>query len=173
MRYVPLILFGGLFMFLGMGLSLDPKKLPNARQDQALPAFALPRLDNLSQVVTNQDIEAKVKLINVWATWCKSCEQEHAFLMALAQKNIPIIGLNYKDDSNQAKTWLERHGNPYEMTLVDADGRYAIELGVYGTPETFLVDHVGRIRYRHVGPLDANSWKEFGQAYAKVLKASW
>lgn len=169
MRLLPFFLFAILVIFLAVGLNLNPRLLPSAREGDVLPDFSLLSLENDEKIDKSQLPEG-VKLINVWATWCKACEFEHHFLMTLAKKGVPIIGVNYKDHRLKAKEWLKNKGNPYQVTLVDDDGRYAIELGVYGTPETFLVDHLGRIRYRHVGPLDEVGWHELGAAYAKVFK---
>ncbi|MCW0218446.1 MAG: DsbE family thiol:disulfide interchange protein [Prosthecobacter sp.] len=161
-RLLPFFIFAALVLLFWRGLSLDPKKLPSVQTGKALPDFRLPALNDETQVLTPARMLGQVSLLNVWASWCSACVDEQVFLMSLAAQGIPIFGLNYKDEPAQAKAWLKEWGNPYQMIGSDISGKVAIDLGVYGAPETFLVDAKGIIRYRHVGTLNEASWtKEF------------
>lgn len=157
--FVPLIIFLVLALVLYFGLGRDPRALPSALVDRPLPAFNLPALQGEASVDQGA-LRGKARLLNVWATWCTACRDEHPFLIELADRGIPIVGLNYKDDPRLARAWLQRLGDPFELVVVDADGRYGLELGVYGAPETYVVDADGVIRYRHVGVVDAEVWRE-------------
>lgn len=157
--FVPLIVFAVLAALLYLGLGRDPRELPSALLDRPLPAFELPLLGG-EGTRTQAALRGRVRLLNVWATWCVACRDEHPFLIELAAQGIPIVGLDYKDDPQAARDWLHRLGDPFELVLVDADGRYGLELGVYGAPETYVVDADGVIRYRHVGVVDAHTWRE-------------
>lgn len=157
--FVPLIIFLVLAVVLYFGLGRDPRELPSALVDRPLPAFNLPALQGEAPVDQGA-LRGKARLLNVWATWCLACRDEHPFLIELADRGIPIVGLNYKDDPRAARAWLRRLGDPFELVVVDADGRYGLELGVYGAPETYVVDADGVIRYRHVGVVDAEVWRE-------------
>ena len=151
---VPLLLFLLLAGFLGYGLKLNPRELPSPLIDKPAPAFSLPQLSAPDSVIANADLRGQVWLLNVWASWCVACRQEHPVLNEFArQKLVPLIGLNYKDTAPDANGWLREHGNPYNTSLVDADGRVGIDFGVYGVPETFLIDKQGVIRYKHIGPI--------------------
>lgn len=158
-RLIPLLLFLFLALFLWRGLSLDPQKLPLAQLNQQLPAFNLPILGDNQHYFNSSQLHGNVVLLNVWASWCSACIDEQIFLMQLAEQGIPIFGLNYKDTSDNASKWLSQWGNPYVLVGDDKDGKAAIDLGVYGAPETFLIDKKGFIRFRHVGILTADSWK--------------
>lgn len=161
-RFIPFVIFIFLSVFFWQGLSLDPQHLPSARLDKPLPAFRLPSLENEQEVLTPAALSGHLSLLNIWASWCDACTQEQVFLMQLAREGVAIYGLNYKDNIHDAKQWLEEWGNPYTMIGEDLEGKVAIDLGVYGAPETFLVDKKGIIRYRHVGIMDAEAWqKEF------------
>jgi cytochrome c biogenesis protein CcmG/thiol:disulfide interchange protein DsbE len=160
-RLIPLILFALLSLFLWRGLSLKPQELPSAQVGQSLPLFNLPILGDAKKRVTTNTLLKQPILLNVWASWCAACIDEQLFLMQLkADNTIPIYGINYKDSSDKAIEWLAKWGNPYQLVAVDKQGRLAIDLGVYGTPETFLIDSQGIIRYRHVGVLDETSWQQ-------------
>lgn len=159
-RLLPLVIFAGLAVFLWRGLSLEPQKLPAAQLGKNLPSFELPTLGDERERFTESLFSGKTVLLNVWASWCSSCTDEQAFLMQLAGQGMPIFGLNYRDNTVQAKRWLDVWGNPYQSVGEDPAGSLALDLGVYGTPETFLIDAQGIIRYRHVGVLDEQSWKK-------------
>ena len=155
LRYlVPLVLFVALLIFLGIGLKLDPRTVPSPLVGKPAPGFELPRLHALDQSVTLDDFKGKVWVLNVWASWCVSCRAEHPVLNQWAQSDhVFLVGLNYKDQTPDALLWLQQLGNPYAVSLVDADGRVGIDWGVYGVPETFVIDKHGTIRYKHIGPV--------------------
>lgn len=154
--WIPIGLFVLIGVLLAYGLSLDPRKIPSPLVDKPLPAFSLPTLENPKKVVTNTDLHGKVVIINVWASWCAACKVEHPVLMAFTQRQAaPLIGLNYKDAPEDALAVLKADGNPYKVSLLDRDGRTGIDWGVYGVPETFVVDKEGVIRYKHIGPISA------------------
>ena len=157
-RMLPLVLFAGLAFFLWRGLSLDPKNIPSAQIGRALPHFSIPVLGENGKRIQSSELQGHYFLLNVWASWCSACVEEQVFLLKLSRKGIPIYGLNYKDDPEQAQQWLTEWGNPFQRVGVDRTGRVGIDLGVYGAPETFLIDEQGIIRFRHVGVLDAKSW---------------
>lgn len=164
LRWLPLSVFGLLAFFLGFGLSLDPQKLPTSQLGQNLPSFDLPRLaDSPNARFTPDLFQGHMSVLVVWASWCEACRDEQAFLMKLAQKkSISLYGLNYKDNPEQAKQWLAEWGNPYQVVGSDRQGKLALDLGVYGTPETYLIDQQGKIRHRYVGLLNEAIWqKEF------------
>nr|VFJ50154.1 MAG: cytochrome c biogenesis protein CcmG, thiol:disulfide interchange protein DsbE [Candidatus Kentron sp. DK] len=155
-------LFVVLIALLWAGLGRDPRFVPSPLVGKPLPAFELPRLREPSEMLTHADlVEKSPALLNVWATWCVSCKQEHRFLMELAARGgLPLYGLNYKDKSAAAIDWLDRYGDPYVANVSDPDGTLGIDLGVYGTPETFLVDASGIIVYKHVGPMTGAVWRQ-------------
>lgn len=158
--WIPIAAFAVLGILLARGLSLDPRKIPSPLVGKPLPAFSLPTLENPGRKVANTDLRGQVVLINVWASWCAACRQEHPLLMELAQRQVvPVIGLNYKDQRPDAEQMLRTMGNPYGINLVDADGRVGIDWGVYGVPETFLIDKAGIIRFKHIGPITRESWE--------------
>ena len=151
---VPLAVFIVLVAFLWVGLSLKPREVPSPLIDKPAPVFALSRLDNPQQSVTPQDLRGQVWLLNVWASWCVACLDEHPVLVEFSKSGtLPIYGLNYKDSPDAARAWLGKHGNPYTVSIVDADGRVGIDYGVYGVPETFLIDKDGVIRFKQIGPV--------------------
>ncbi|MGA7981177.1 MAG: DsbE family thiol:disulfide interchange protein [Chromatiaceae bacterium] len=169
---IPLFVFAGLAWLLFFGLHTDPRRVPSPLIGKAAPQFTLPALDDPSTTVSNANLKGKVSLVNVWATWCVSCRAEHQELMRLAKLDgIQILGLNYKDDRNDAMRWLETYGNPYVVNAFDADGRVGIDWGVYGTPETFLVDQDGIIRYKQIGPIDQQAWEKTLRPMIEKLKA--
>ncbi|MEH6634075.1 MAG: DsbE family thiol:disulfide interchange protein [Halioglobus sp.] len=166
--FLPLILFAVLALFLFRGLSLDPREMPSALIDRPLPEFSLPSLGR-EQLLSRDQLLGRTVLLNVWATWCVSCRVEHPYLHQLAEQGVPIYGVNYKDDDTDALRWLENLGNPYVANIVDAEGTLGLDLGVYGAPETYLVDATGVIRYRHVGVVDDRVWQTILQPlYAEV-----
>ena len=145
---VPLTIFAVLGLLLAYGLNLDPRKIPSPLIGKSLPAFSLTTIADPARKVGRDDLLGRAYLLNVWASWCVACRQEHPFLNELARnKIVPIIGLNYKDKREDALGWLGSLGNPYELSLADIDGRLGIDLGVYGVPETFVIDKQGVIRY--------------------------
>jgi cytochrome c biogenesis protein CcmG, thiol:disulfide interchange protein DsbE len=151
---LPLILFAGLSAVLAASLSNDPRLVPSAFIGKQAPAFDLPLLDSANRRLSPETLRGEVWVMNVWASWCESCRDEHASLVALARKNIvPIYGLNYKDEPDAAQQWLKRAGDPYIASMVDRSGQTGIDYGVYGVPETFIVDRRGVIRFKRSGPL--------------------
>ncbi|MDE2417203.1 MAG: DsbE family thiol:disulfide interchange protein [Burkholderiales bacterium] len=151
---VPLAIFLGLVVFLGAGLKLDPKEVPSPLIGKPAPTFALTRLDNVGQTIRREDLLGKVWMLNVWASWCVACREEHPLLVEFARKKLlPIYGLNYKDERSAGLRWLANLGNPYDASLFDQDGRVGIDWGVYGVPETFIIDREGFIRFKQIGPL--------------------
>ncbi|MGH8503870.1 MAG: DsbE family thiol:disulfide interchange protein [Gammaproteobacteria bacterium] len=157
-RYLlPAALFGVLVVFLSVGLNRDPSTVPSPLIGKPAPAFTLPQLKDPERTFTNHDLTGDVSLVNVWATWCAACYDEHPVLVELARSGqVPIYGLNLKDQRAAARRWLRELGDPYAAIAFDADGRVAIDWGVYGAPETFVVDKQGIIRYKHIGPLTAD-----------------
>jgi len=175
---LPLGLFLVLVVFLGIGLKLDPREVPSPFIGKPAPAFQLSQLEDPAKIITPKDLLGKVWLFNVWSSWCVSCRVEHPVLVALAKKNVvPIIGLNYKEvrgdggvdvarlelpeetalARRRAEKWLADHGNPYQMSVLDIDGRVGIDYGVYGVPETFVIDKSGTIRYKQTGPITSDA----------------
>ncbi|MEW6312905.1 MAG: DsbE family thiol:disulfide interchange protein [Pseudomonadota bacterium] len=151
---IPLGIFIVLVIFLGIGLTLNPREVPSPLIDKPAPEFQLTRLDDPDQMLGRKDMLGKVWLLNVWASWCVSCREEHPHLVELAQRNIvPIYGLDYKDKRDDALAWLNEFGNPYTASIMDVDGKIGIEYGVYGVPETFVIDKQGIIRYKQIGPV--------------------
>ena len=160
-RLLPLAGGAALIALLYLGFTLrDPTVLPSALLDQPFPRFDLPILGGVGQRATETDLHGAPRLVNVWATWCPTCLAEHAELTRIAQATgLSLIGVNYKDEPAKAEAWLARHGDPYQFNVVDAAGELGVDLGVYGAPETFLVDAAGVVRYKHVGALDAGVWR--------------
>ena len=152
---IPLVVFLVLVAFLGVGLTLDPRAVPSPLVGKPAPAFDLARLHEPDKRLSTADLEGRVWLMNVWASWCVSCRIEHPLLVELGKANlVPIIGLNYKDKPDEGIAWLAERGDPYYTSVIDRDGRVGIDWGVYGVPETFVVDKAGVVRYKHIGPLD-------------------
>ena len=153
---VPLALFALLVLFLGVGLFLNPREIPSPLIGKPVPSFELPPVQGRSLGLTSKDLEGEVSLVNVFASWCVACRAEHTVLVELARRQVvPIHGLNYKDQSDDAARWLDEWGDPYTRTGADISGRVGIDWGVYGVPETFLIGTDGRIAYKHIGPLTA------------------
>ncbi|MCC7327818.1 MAG: DsbE family thiol:disulfide interchange protein [Burkholderiales bacterium] len=151
---LPLAVFAILVVFLWVGLSRDPREVPSPLIGKPAPEFRLPQLHAMDKQLSTSEMKGQVWLLNVWASWCVSCRIEHPLLVELARtKVVPVIGLNYKDKNDLGIAWLQRYGDPYSISIVDADGRVGIDWGVYGVPETFVVDKSGMIRYKHIGPL--------------------
>lgn len=158
-RIVPIVLFVLLSIFLWRGLSLNPRDLPSVQLGRSLPEFTLPKLDDPDSSFDSKQIRNRVVLLNVWASWCAACTDEQVFMLQLAREGVPIYGLNYKDKTEDARQWLAQWGNPYQLVVQDLDGKVAIDLGVYGAPETFVIDKQGVIRYRHAGVMNQELWQ--------------
>ena len=178
---VPLLLFFGLAGFLAFGLTLNPREVPSPLIDKPAPNFKLARIDDPASTFALEEMRGQVWLLNVWASWCVACRQEHPLLVRMAkQKLVPVVGLNYKEVRGdgalnvrgmaleaetalaveRARGWLSDHGDPYVLSVLDVDGRVGIDFGVYGVPETFLIDAEGRIRYKHIGPITPDSLQQ-------------
>lgn len=161
MRYaLPLVAFVVVVGFLAVGLERDPRLVPSPLIGKPLPAFALPRLADAADV-DNTALAGQVYVLNVWASWCVACREEHPLLVELGNSGrVKLVGMNYKDERADALAWLERRGDPYVFSLYDHEGRLGLDLGVYGVPETFVIDQDGIVRFKHVGPLDAGTLNE-------------
>ena len=154
--FIPLVVFLGLVVLLVVGLRLDPREIPSPLIGQQAPNFRLPRLISDSFGGSTSDLRGQVWVLNVWAAWCAACREEHQVLHDLAQAvPVSLVGLNYKDEKFAAISWLKEFGNPYSQIAVDTDGAVGIDWGVYGVPETFVIDASGVVRYKHTGPLNA------------------
>jgi len=152
---LPLTIFAVMVGFLAVGLTLNPREIPSPLVGKAAPQFSLPQLDDQDKVFSPGDMKGRVWLLNFWASWCSGCKTEHPILMDLAKSGtVPIYGMDYKDQKEEALAWLSRWGNPYPIVAVDASGRVGIDYGVYGVPETYVIDKQGVIRYKQIGPLD-------------------
>ncbi len=155
LRFIlPLLVFVVLLIFLWVGLSLNPREVPSPLIDKPAPPFSLARLDDPAKAVTDKDLRGQVWLLNVWASWCVSCMEEHPVLLEFSHANlVPIYGLNYKDKRPDAIAWLGKNGNPYTVSVSDPEGAVGIDYGVYGVPETYVIDKAGVIRYKRIGPV--------------------
>ena len=156
---IPAIVFMVLAGFLLVGLYKDPSLVPSPLIGKPVPKFALTSLKDPARIITSADFKADFALINIWATWCVACKQEHDMLLTLAKQQLPIFGLNYKDDRQSAVQWLVDFGDPYVMSAFDESGRVAIDFGVYGAPETFLIDKQGIIHHKLVGVMTPAIWQ--------------
>jgi len=156
LRFIlPLMVFLVMVVFLGIGLKLDPHEVPSPLINKPAPAFTLPQLHEPQKTFSPADMKGKVWLLNVWASWCVSCRQEHVYLTEFARdSSINLMGLNYKDEPAAAMQWLERLGNPYKISISDIDGMAGLDWGVYGVPETFIIDKKGIVRHKQTGPVD-------------------
>jgi len=160
MRYlIPLILFGVLVAFLAIGLGRDPHEVPSPLINKAAPSFKLAQLKDPTKSFTAEEMRGRVWLLNVWASWCISCRDEHPLLIEYARTGaVPIYGLNYKDRPEDALGWLQELGDPYVLSVSDLDGRVGIDYGVYGAPETYLIDQRGVIRFKQIGAVTPDVW---------------
>lgn len=157
---IPFISFLLVLFLLWRGLDLQPSKVPSPLINKTVPSFNLPSLSNPKQLTSEKDFLGHVTMLNVWASWCYACALEHTFLLELAKMpNLLIYGFNYKDDAASANEWLKQNGNPYQTIAMDQRGKVAIDLGVYGAPETYLIDKKGVIRYKHIGPVTSLVWQ--------------
>ena len=161
-RYLlPLGIFVALVLLLGVGLSLNPREVPSPLIGKPAPAFQLPQLHQPEKTLSSRELQGKVWVLNVWASWCVACREEHPVLADFARSGIaPVYGLNYKDQRNDAVAWLKRFGDPYQVSMFDADGRVGIDYGVYGVPETYVIDRQGVIRYKRIGPVTPTILKD-------------
>ncbi len=156
----PILLLGALVALLWSGLGGNPGYIPSPLIGKPAPAFSLPRIDDPSATLTRDDLLGDVSLVNVWATWCGGCRQEHPYLVELSRSSdVRIFGINWKDDPQLARQWLAKLGDPYTATGMDQEGRVAIDWGVYGAPETFLLDPGGTVIYKHIAPLTPEVWQ--------------
>lgn len=159
-RFLPLAAFGALAVLLGVGLTLRPREVPSPFIGKPAPPFTLPRLGAPAGSLSASELKGQVWVLNVWASWCAPCREEHPLLVALArEQQVPLYGLNYKDDPRDAQEWLLRMGDPYAVSVVDRDGRAGIDYGVYGVPESFVIDRAGIVRFKHIGPLTTEVWQ--------------
>lgn len=158
---LPLVVFLVLAAVFAIGLRLDPREIPSVLVGREVPHFALPPVQGRQAGLSDADLHGQVSLLNVFASWCTECRVEHPFLLGLAQRGeVPVYGLNYKDKPADAQAWLDQLGDPYSRTGADLDGRVAIDFGVYGVPETFVIDASGRIAAKHIGPLTEQAYRE-------------
>jgi len=157
---VPLLVFAVIAVVFAIGLTLDPREIPSVLIGKPVPEFDLPPVKGRTLGLSDKDLKGEVSLVNVFASWCTACLEEHPLFMKLARDNVvPIHGLNYKDKPDDAERWLDRLGDPYTRTGADRDGRVAIDWGVYGVPETFVVDRQGRIAHKHIGVLKQEAFE--------------
>ena len=160
-RFVPLVLFIAVAAFLAIGLAHDPRQVPSVLIGKPVPEFSLPPVRGRAVGLSSADLKGKVSLVNVFASWCVACRDEHPLLMQIKREGVLAVhGLDYKDPPADAQRWLDDMGDPYERTGADLDGRVAIDWGVYGVPETFVVDRDGRIAYKHIGAITPSVWRE-------------
>lgn len=158
---IPLGIFIVLVIFLAIGLTRDPREIPSPLIGKPAPMFTAPKLHEPDQEFSAKDMLGQVWLLNTWASWCVACRQEHPILMEFAKTNtLPIVGLDYKDKNEDGLKWLARFGNPYTQTITDKDGRIGIDFGLYGVPESFLIDKTGVIRYKQIGPVTEEALRD-------------
>ena len=172
MRYaIPLVLFAGLVVFLAIGLGRDPHEVPSPLINKPAPEFRLAQLEDPDKTFGLQEMRGKVWLMNVWASWCIACREEHPFLLQYAKTGeLPIYGFNLKDQRKDALDWLQELGDPYVLSVSDFDGRVGIDFGVYGAPESFLIDKNGIIRFKYIGPITPEVWDKTILPMARDLK---
>jgi cytochrome c biogenesis protein CcmG/thiol:disulfide interchange protein DsbE len=169
---IPLGLFVVLVGFLMVGLNLNPREVPSPLIGKPAPAFSLPRLDEPAQQLGKQDLLGQVWILNVWASWCVACREEHPLLVEFSRRKVaPIYGLNYKDGRAEAQRWLANFGDPYTASISDTQGKVGIDFGVYGVPETFVIDKRGTIRFKQIGPVTAEVLKDKIEPLLKQLQA--
>lgn len=170
-RFLPLILVIALGIVLYRGLFLNPQAMPSALVGKVIPEFSLPTLVHPKETVTKADLKGDIILLNVWATWCPTCKYEHPYLVEISKNpQVKLYGINYKDDAEAAKQWLRGYKNPYIFSAFDKEGTLGLDLGVYGAPETFVIDHHGIIRKRYAGALDTRVWRsEFEPLIKQII----
>jgi cytochrome c biogenesis protein CcmG/thiol:disulfide interchange protein DsbE len=171
LRWLPLVLFLGLVALFGKGLFLDSRLIPSPLIGKPVPEFSLPPVQGRTLGLANTDLVGEVALVNVFASWCVACRQEHPLLVRLQHEGyLPIHGLNYKDRPEDAAAWLDSLGDPYTRTGADISGRVGIDWGVYGVPETFVIDRQGRIAYKQIGPITEEAWRDTLQPLIEGLR---
>ncbi len=171
-KLAPLLIFIVLVVFLGIGLTLNPREIPSPLIDKPMPIFSLPQLKESDKTLSSNDFLSKVSLLNVWASWCVACRSEHPVLLDLSRTGVVnIYGLNYKDKREEALRWLDYYGDPYTKNIHDLSGKLGIDFGVYGVPETFIIDQKGIIRYKHIGPITEDILKNKLLPIIKQLQA--
>ena len=159
--FVPLLAFLGLAIFLYAGIGKDPSVIPSPLIGKPVPAFSLPQLKQQQRLVTREDLLGQPFVLNVWASWCYACRIEHPLWNELNRSGqFPLVGLNWKDPTQDALRWLNQFGDPYQLSIADLEGKFAIDLGVYGAPETFVIDAEGNIAFKHVGPVNETIIRE-------------
>ena len=170
-RFLPLIFVVALGVVLYRGLALNPQAMPSALVGNPMPTFELTTLNNPSKLVSQADLKGDIVLINVWATWCPTCKYEHPYLVDVSKNpQVKLYGLNYKDDRNAGQRWLVNYEDPYVFSIFDEAGTLGLDLGVYGAPETFVIDHHGIIRKRYAGAIDTRVWRaEFEPLIAQLI----
>jgi cytochrome c biogenesis protein CcmG, thiol:disulfide interchange protein DsbE len=169
---LPLIIFLVVVGFLFKGLFLNPREVPSPLVGKLAPQFSLARLDAADKTFSPEEMLGKVWLLNAWASWCAACKDEHPLLVELSKADfVPIIGLDYKDNNQDAQQWLDQAGNPYAINAVDADGRVGIDYGVYGVPETYVIDKKGAIAYKQIGPISMEALRDKIIPLVKQLQA--
>jgi len=169
---LPFVIFMIVAIFLFVGLGLNPHEVPSPLVGKPAPAFSLPQLHEPEKQFSLQDMKGKVWLFNVWASWCTACEYEHPLFMELSRRNlVPLYGMDYKDKREDGMAWLQQHGNPYTLVVSDAEGRVGIDYGVYGVPETYLIDKQGVIQYKHIGVVTEKDLSEKILPMVKELQA--
>jgi cytochrome c biogenesis protein CcmG, thiol:disulfide interchange protein DsbE len=169
---VPLALFVGLLVFFAVGLTRDPREVPSPFIGKPAPAFRLAQLHAPDKTIAPEDLKGKVWLLNVWASWCVSCRVEHPLLVEISRRGVvPIVGLNYKDKRDEGLQWLSKLGDPYVLSAYDVEGRVGIDYGVYGVPETFVIDKAGVVRYKQIGPVTPEAWEKTILPLVKKLQA--
>lgn len=174
-RFLPLILVIALGVVLYRGLSLDPQEMPSALVGKTVPDFSLATLNDANRTVTKADLVGDIVLLNVWATWCPTCKYEHPYLLEIANDQqlkpyVKLYGINYKDERKPAQEWLTHYEDPYHFSIFDEQGTLGLDLGVFGAPETFVIDHNGVIRKRFAGAIDTQVWqKEFAPLIQQLI----
>jgi cytochrome c biogenesis protein CcmG/thiol:disulfide interchange protein DsbE len=172
LRFIaPLVIFVGMVVVFWVGLGKDPQNIPSALLDKPAPMFNLPRLHKADLEFSPEEMKGKVWLLNVWASWCASCRAENPLFLDLTRRGeLNLIGLNYKDERGDAENWLRQFGNPYMFSVSDFAGNVGIDYGVYGVPESFLIDKQGVIRYKHIGPVSRQDWETIIKPKIKELE---
>lgn len=170
--FLPLALFAllaGVFYWVLTDEEYDPQHLPSALLDKPVPAFNLTTLKT-QQTINQSVFKGQITVLNVWASWCLTCRAEHPFLTSLTQQGVNLVGLNYKDDRANAISWLNELGNPFRVNIADPNGKLGLDLGVYGAPETYLIDANGVVRFKHVGEMNASVWQRLFKPRIQKLK---